>query len=81
VVIPILEGIVGGLEVLAVLASPEFFLVDPMASVDLAVLLGAPRAEIAHPNAEVLTREGEEERRLGTVVPCVEVVTARQALL
>jgi hypothetical protein len=71
VVVPVLprgEGMVGGLEVLTGVASPELFVVDPMAPFDLPVLFGAPRPDVAHSNAEVLTREGEEERKLGTVV-------------
>ena len=50
------------IEVLADIVSPEFFVIDAMAAFDLAVLLRAPRTDIAHPYAEVLTCEGEEER-------------------
>jgi hypothetical protein len=84
VVVPALprgECLVGRIEILAAIASPEFFVIDAMAAFDLAVLLRASRPDIAHPHAEVLTGEREEQRELGAVVPCQEVVTARQALL
>jgi hypothetical protein len=29
---------------------------------DFAALFGAPRADVTHPDAEVLTREGEKEQ-------------------
>jgi hypothetical protein len=37
----------GGIEVLESVAPPEFFLVDSMAPLDLAVLLWAPRLDVA----------------------------------
>ena len=39
-----------------------------MTPFDFAVLLRAPRPDVAHPDAQLLTRECEAERKLGSVV-------------
>lgn len=75
------ERFAGTAEVLAGVASPELFLVDPMAAFDFAVLFGAPWADVAHADAQLLTREGEEERKLGPVVPSQKEVRTGQLLL
>jgi hypothetical protein len=62
------EGDAGNLEVLAGIAAPELFLVDAMAAFDLAVLLRTLRADVAHPHAQLLAGQVDDERELGPVV-------------
>src|SRR5882724_11238271 len=47
---------------------PQFLVVDPMAALDFAVLLGASRRDVAMANAGGLHREGEGERPFCPVV-------------
>jgi hypothetical protein len=55
----------GRIEVLAVVAPPEFLLVDPRTAFDLAVLLRTTWADIAYADPEVLAGQREGERELG----------------
>jgi hypothetical protein len=62
------ETIDGGSESIEPLATPEFFLVDPVTAFDLPVLLGAPWPDVAMPNPRRLDRQCEGERKLVAVI-------------
>jgi hypothetical protein len=48
--------------------APELLVVDPVAALHLAVLLGAARLDVPVPDAPALDREDEAERELGTAI-------------
>ena len=58
----------GRIEIVEAPPAPELFLVDPVAPFDLAVLLGAPRLEVAMPDPQRLHGDRESEGKLLPVV-------------
>src|SRR5262245_53053287 len=58
----------GRVEIIKPLASPEFFLIDPVATLDLAVLLGTPWLDVAVPDPQRLNGQREAEWKLVPVV-------------
>src|SRR5215467_7148777 len=57
-----------GVEIEEALSAPELFVVDAVAALDLAVLLGSARLDVAMPDAGLLEREDEVQGELGAVV-------------
>ena len=56
------------IEIVEAPPTPELLLIDSVAAFDLAVLLGAPRLDVAVPNPKRFDGEGEGERELLPVV-------------
>jgi hypothetical protein len=63
-----MEAYCGGIEILEAPAAPELFLVDSVATFELAVLLRAPRLDVPMPDAQRLHGQDEGERELLAVV-------------
>jgi hypothetical protein len=65
---PRLEGRQGRHEVWRHLPAPELLGIDPMTALDLAILLGLPRADVPELDPRFLYGQGEGERELRPVV-------------